>query len=203
MSNRHELGNMIFNLENRKNLKEVNFTKDAVREVLGYLKELYEIKNKEHEEDRRVADLEAKLADKESEHELLINQFEEETEKLRKQIKQESDARKRFVEEVKKLKQQLAEKEKEIEKSQLMLDKILTEIHTNCYSGLNIVKFKEMVINDLGGIVNSYNQDKISFAVERLEKVKEFLFEQNIEITRLNKISDFIDNQIKLLKEGK
>ena len=62
---RHELGNMIFNLEDKKNLKEVKFTKDAVREVLGYLKELYEIKDKEHEEDRRVADLEAKLAESE------------------------------------------------------------------------------------------------------------------------------------------
>lgn len=67
MSNIHELGNMIFNLENKKNLKEVNFTKDAVREVLGYLKELYEIKNKEHEEDRRVVDLEIKLRDVEQE----------------------------------------------------------------------------------------------------------------------------------------
>lgn len=45
------------------------------------------------------------LAEKEKEHELLIDQFEEETEKLRKQIKQESDARKRFVNVVKELKQ--------------------------------------------------------------------------------------------------
>lgn len=46
----------------------------------------------------RIAELEAKLAESEKEHELLIDQFEEETEKLRKQIKQESDARKRFIE---------------------------------------------------------------------------------------------------------
>ena len=64
---------------------------------------------------RQFADLEAKLADSEEEHELLIDQFEEETEKLRKQIKQESDARKRFVEEVKELKQQLAISEKALE----------------------------------------------------------------------------------------
>ena len=37
---KHALGNMIYNLENRKNLKRVEFTKDAVRDVLSYLKEL-------------------------------------------------------------------------------------------------------------------------------------------------------------------
>ena len=67
------------------------------------------------EKDQQISDLEAKLADSEEEHELLIDQFEEETEKLRKQIKQESDARKRFVEEVKELKQQLAISEKALE----------------------------------------------------------------------------------------
>ena len=67
------------------------------------------------EKDQQISDLEAKLAECEEEHGLLIDQFEEETEKLRKQIKQESDARKRFVEEVKELKQQLAISEKALE----------------------------------------------------------------------------------------
>ena len=67
------------------------------------------------DQSKEIADLEAKLAECEEEHELLIDQFEEETEKLRKQIKQESDARKRFVEEVKELKQQLAITEKALE----------------------------------------------------------------------------------------
>lgn len=58
-----------------------------------------------------LTEVRKQLAEKENEHELLINQFEEETENLRKQIKRESDARKRFVEEVKKLKQQLEKKE--------------------------------------------------------------------------------------------
>lgn len=38
MIDKHYLDNMIFNLENKKNLKRVEFTKDAVREVLEYLK---------------------------------------------------------------------------------------------------------------------------------------------------------------------
>lgn len=38
--NKHDLDNMIFNLENRKNLQRVEFTKDAVREVLDYLRTL-------------------------------------------------------------------------------------------------------------------------------------------------------------------
>ena len=76
---------------------------------------LRECVSKEFDQEQKIADLEAKLAECEEEHELLIDQFEEETEKLRKQIKQESDARKRFVEEVKELKQQLAITEKALE----------------------------------------------------------------------------------------
>ncbi len=95
---------------------------------------------------RQFADLEAKLAECEEEHELLIDQFEEETEKLRKQIKQESDARKRFVEEVKNLKQQLAEKEKEIQRTH------------NYYQA---VRNRETI-----------RESKISFCIEQLEKVK-------------------------------
>lgn len=80
---------------------------------------------------RQFADLEAKLADSEEEHELLIDQVEEETEKLRKQIKQESDARKRFVEEVKNLKQQLAEKDLTIENWQTMYESVVQTCHND------------------------------------------------------------------------
>ena len=75
---------------------------------------LRECVSKEFDQEQKISDLEAKLAESEEEHELLIDQFEEETEKLRKQIKQESDARKRFVEEVKELKQQLHDLPKKI-----------------------------------------------------------------------------------------
>ena len=111
---------------------------------------------------RQFADLEAKLADSEEEHELLIDQVEEETEKLRKQIKQESDARKRFVEEVKNLKQQLAEKEKEIESYKHF--KITIGTMEN-----NQVDISSTTYTD---------QDKISFAVEQLEQLKKLCQEK-------------------------
>lgn len=101
--------------------------------------------------------------------------------------------------EITELKQQLAEKE-------LVLDKILTEIHTNCYSGLNIVKFKEMVLNDLGSIAINHNQDKISFAVERLVNVQKYISDNAVYVEEESfgrEINDFIDNQIKQLKEMK
>ena len=54
------------------------------------------------------------------------------------------------------------------------------------------------------------HQDKISFCIEQLEKVKELLFEKAIEITgtsvdsvRLYTINEIFSNQIKELKEGK
>jgi DNA repair exonuclease SbcCD ATPase subunit len=108
----------------------------------------------------QIADLEAKLAESESSHEILINQFEEETEKLRRQIKQESDARKRFVEEVKSLKQQLAEKDDLIKQT------------IKFYSDDFVEKDKEL--KELRYIVKSKEQDKTSFAVEQLEKVKKY-----------------------------
>jgi hypothetical protein len=41
---------MIFNLEERKDLKKVEFTQKAVIEVLGYLKQLAEKEKERHEE---------------------------------------------------------------------------------------------------------------------------------------------------------
>ena len=74
-----------------------------------------------------------------------------------------------------KLEQQLAEKDKEI----VRLNKFL-----------QAMKIRE------------HNQDKILFAVEQLEKVKEFVNniygEYSASVT-----TNFIDNQIKQLKEGK
>ena len=168
-------------------------------------------KNSEIVELGIVADLEAKLAESEKEHELLIDQFEEETEKLRKQIKQESDARKRFVEEVKNLKQQLAEKECEIKKLNTII--LVSQLQAP----------EEQRLKIIGSSCCQYNpnQDKISFAVEQLEKVKASI-EVRIVIIQENYTDDLytekeyldmtvenenilkkIDNQIKQLKEGK
>lgn len=57
---------------------------------------------------------------------------------------------------------------------------------------------------------SDYNQDKISFAVEQLEEVKELLFSKAIQPTgtsidavRLYSINEIFNNQIKQLKEMK
>ena len=130
-----------------------------------------------YNQDQKILDLEAKLA--ESEKKIL-------------ELQEDSIRDNQIYNE------QLAEKE-------LVLDKILTEIHTNCYSGLNIVKFKEMVLNDLGSVAIKHNQDKISFAVEQLEKVKGKI-QHNILFVNCDdyvNVIEEIDNQIKAIKEGK
>ena len=179
MSNRHELGNMIFNLEERKNLKEVNFTKDAVREVLGYLKELYEIKNKEHEEDRRVADLEAKLADSE--------------EKCKKAY-QEGLLQKQFDKdmEIEQLKQQLAEKENEYQSLVNALKNAEDlEEHDHRIRTDFAVEQLEKLKYDFFDIANGWW----------------LCFKNGTQYMTHNElngcVNEIIDNQIKQLKEGK
>jgi hypothetical protein len=136
----------------------------------------------------------------EKEHEFLIYQFEEETEKLRKQIKQESDARKRFVEEVKKLKQQLAEKDDELlQKEKKIQDLMLCEFVATT------LDFNKLSADNcrLREQLAEHNQDKISFAVEQLEKMKELLYpELRFDYSLYLRVMHEIDNQIKQLKEG-
>ena len=113
------------------------------------------------------------------------------------------EANEGFYNECAKLREQLAEKEKEIEKLELMLDKVLTELHTNCYSGLNIIHFKEMMINDLGGIAITHNKTKFDYAVEQLERVKE-LVEKTRWLEKAEEvIEEYIDQLITEIKEGK
>ena len=130
---RHELGNMIFNLEDKKNLKEVKFTKSAVKEVLGYLKELYEIKNKEHEEDRRVA-----LAEKDQ----AIESLQEINQSLGQTCN--NDAK-----EIERLREQLTEKEKEVEYQESM--KILAVKNQNQTAIEKLEKVKEWANNMYDG----------------------------------------------------
>ena len=104
--------------------------------------------------------------------------------------------------EVEELKQQLAEKEKEIEDLNYRLDLKFVN-----YTNSESIKFLE-------------DQDKISFALEQLEKVKEFALElfrqfcQSLEyhsnrslvgrrFIEYYPLNEYIDNQIKKLKEGK
>ena len=120
--------------------------------------------------------LERQLAENESEHEQLINTFEEETEELRKQIKRESDARKRFVEEVKKLKLQVVDKEQSIEVLKQRLKdtvKIYSDDFVEKDKELKELRFKARNIFPLvENLEDKVNQDKISFCIDNFEKVK-------------------------------
>ena len=105
---------------------------------------------------------------------------------------------KKLEQEIQKLKQQLAEKDKEIE---------------------NEIKAHYYTIRDVELMEEEHNQDKISFAIEQLEKVKELLntdfesivswidpYEDDEGLTSMtynhNNTIKIIDNQIKSLKGG-
>ena len=101
------------------------------------------------------------------------------------------------------LQKQLAEKEKEYQSFKKIADE-------------NVNYLKNRILEE----TRNHNQDKISFAVEQLEKVKELLLENlydlyskpseiwdeygdlyDVEVE--NAVNGTIDNQIKQLKEGK
>ena len=113
------------------------------------------------------------------------------------------------------LKQQLAEKDKEIEQL-----KKFDDLNRNFFA-LFRTAFKEPdkvddLFNTLKTIQEKHNQDKISFALEQLEKVKEkILSYENVYYQFLEsgakvpvvclenfRVKQTIDNQIKQLKEG-
>lgn len=89
------------------------------------------------------------------------------------------------------LKQQLAEKEKEIEDAR----------NTHIYRFyLDKDKVQDVYMTDV--MLKVFNQDKISFCVEQLEKVKKVLVEKmKLAHDKLDCAYE-IDNQIKQLKEG-
>lgn len=93
-----------------------------------------------------------------------------------------SEQRKKMLEDLStknwELEHQLAEKQKENNELHIAINKMSIDL-TNLLKG---------------------NQDKISFAVEQLEKVKEFNVQQ---VFSSKPLDNFIDNQIKQLKEGK
>ena len=133
-----------------------------------------------NQQNKQIADLEAKLANIEESARAVI------------------DANFRIAEEREKLKQQLAEKEKEIENIKLC----------KCVNCTNEYEFMlEGLVEDLEKQIDKDNQDKISFAVEQLEKVKEFCNNPLIQNVYGNipefRVENFIDNQIKQLKEMK
>lgn len=144
-----------------------------------------------------------------------------ENEQLKQQL-EENDAYKLRIElagadeTISQLKQQLAEKEKEIESLKASSDKnidyliefaSLIENEKDCN---RMLKALDRVKKGKKYIVDKEYQDKISFAVEQLEKVLKTLEEKQFykkEDTAYcvhpAQIAEYIDNQIKQLKEGK
>ena len=138
-----------------------------------------------NEQDKHIKDLEAKLAESEKNYkdarELGIEQFHS-----LKEIINSSQ------EEVDKLKQQLDEKEKELSEYVKIVDDLHKQLSDKC-------DFCD----------KTKDQDKILFAVEQLEKVKNYMITDEKDMFGANYLMnsvyvlEFIDNQIKQLKEGK
>lgn len=130
---------------------------------------------------RQLGDLEAKLAESEKQNKRLYN----EKESAEKILKMSSNEQTR---EIMELKQQLAEKTLTIEQ----INKAFIE-NRSLWKG----KYERA------------NQDKISFAVEQLEKVKNYIITDEKDMfgaTYLMKsgyVLEYIDNQIEQLKEVK
>lgn len=137
----------------------------------------------------KIADLEAKLS--ESEEELLQKEKKIEDLMLCEFVATILDFNKLSADNCR-LREQLAEKEKEIETLKKCGD-------TEHFYGLLEDKRKENKI--LIKTIEQANQDKISFAVETLEKVKEEAKHYGYEFSK--SMHEYIDNQIKQLKEMK
>lgn len=173
--------NMYYEELNKKGKMQISVYDEEFGSWIEYHHDI-DVKSLQEYNDKKIANLETKL--KEERNETL------KYEKI-------------YEDKIADLEAKLAEKE-------LVLDKILTEIHTNCYSCLNIVKFKEMVLNDLGSIVIKHNQDKISFCIEQLENVRNkihricfFTCDFKCDEIMLQQSDKIIDNQIEEIKKEK
>lgn len=118
------------------------------------------------------------------------------------ELKQYIKLAKALAKENKQLKQQLAEKEKtEKQFKTLYFNKCLDYEHLHEKLEDKYAEF-ELKEYDYKQTIFEKDQDKISFAVEQLEKVKEYItsglaFDVDVQIW----FEEYIDNQIKRLKE--
>ena len=150
--------------------------------------------------DKKISDLEAKLAENEKKH--LLDETEWQDYCAFKHIEPQI---KGCLDREKELKQQLAEKEKEIENIKLC----------RCVNCTNEYEFMlEGLVADLEKQIDKDDQDKISFAVEKIQDLKknlrdkvclmendEHCYPQNA--IHWQDVVALIDNQIKQLKEMK
>ena len=152
----------------------------------------------------KISDLEAKLEESEKQRQHLKDWLDNE---ILTSVDNESyyATINEYEEEVKKLKQQLDEKDKEIEQL-----KKFDDLNRHFFA-LFRTAFKEPdkvddLFNTLKTTQEKHNQDKISFAVEQLEKVKNYMITYEKDMFGANYLMnsgyvlEFIDNQIKELK---
>lgn len=93
------------------------------------------------------------------------------------------------IKEIERLNKEIAEKEKEIEDLKAQRHIYLNRSVEEC----NKITYLEFELQHK-------DQDKISFCIEQLEKVKDYNYTLRFGCSAIN---EFIDDQIKLLKEGK
>ena len=135
----------------------------------------------------QIADLEAKLAESEIKVvELRVKQLEKDVRKYKNADKELLNENINLKDKVRELKQQLAEKEKEIEGLKIKLETANTERHEEWKTGKEW-KWEWQKVNRK---LEQAEQNKISFAVEQLEKVKEcikksleYMWNSNAEMT--------------------
>ena len=165
-----------------------------------------------NKQENRIAELEAKLAESEKQRQHLKDWLDNE---ILTSVDNESyyATINEYEEEVKKLKQQLAEKEKEIEQLK-KFDDLNRNFFALFRTAFKVPNKVDDLFNTLKTTQEKHNQDKISFAVEQLEKVKEkILSYENVYYQFLEsgakipvvclenfRVKQTIDNQIKELK---
>ena len=183
---------------------------------------------------KKIADLEAKLAESEEkckkayQEGLLQKQFDKDAEIM--QLKQQLETLEKereldnsfWKQECDRLQKTLAEKEQEIKKLKFivnMVDKY--KQYDKHPKELILLNKDNCYINGHKLIIETTNQDKIDYAVEQLEKVKDIIYRFDVSYDEINnltialdnytngfhkakfKATILIDNQIKQLKEGK
>lgn len=195
-----------FSLEERYGYQNRKVIYDKKSDNDIELNNIYPIIDLLNQFDKQIADLEAKLAEKQKENATLEAMLVENANdrKTMQEFKigedeydlTDEDARNSLCWEVEELKQQLAEKDKEIERLNL-------EFETQEDWQEKWQKLYDETCN--------LNQDKISFAIEQLEKVRDYFVEEDVDGDGLKTcdwtitkdacdVAEFIDQQINELK---
>lgn len=143
-----------------------------------------------YNQDQKIADLETKLAESEEE----IKVIDED-----RQFKAEMWTK--FANKCKELEKQLAEKEKLINNYADDIEKVANEnadlVFKLAEKDKEHMEAMQNALNDFLKLRQELNQDKISFCIDKLEKVKEFNIQQ---VFSSKPLDNFIYNQINQLK---